>query len=174
MWGQVWRAWMCDTDTGIIPTRVGTSGVSLVKLHPIWDHPHACGDKQQAQKTRLYDSGSSPRVWGQAVNFVTVRTSERIIPTRVGTSLGQLSHIALYEDHPHACGDKLIDRFEDLSNLGSSPRVWGQVSRAAFILSVRGIIPTRVGTSITTSVKVCKSKDHPHACGDKTSGFTTR
>ncbi len=148
MWGQVWRAWMCDTDTGIIPTRVGTSGVSLVKLHPIWDHPHACGDKQQAQKTRLYDSGSSPRVWGQAVNFVTVRTSERIIPTRVGTSLGQLSHIALYEDHPHACGDKLIDRFEDLSNLGSSPRVWGQVVLYVYLLLFHGIIPTRVGTSL--------------------------
>ena len=51
------------------------------------------------------------------------------------------------EDHPHAYGDKYIDRFYYYYHQGSSPRVWGQeVKRAGFANAFR-IIPTRMGTS---------------------------
>ena len=50
-------------------------------------------------------------------------------------------------DHPHACGDKLIDYHVDGYTVGSSPRVWGQVSEKVKLISSNRIIPTRVGTS---------------------------
>ena len=31
------------------------------------------------------------------------------------------------EDHPHAYGDKTVNKLVDLIDEGSSPRVWGQV-----------------------------------------------
>ena len=58
----------------------------------------------------------------------------------------------------------LIDLF---FKLGSSPRVWGQVSEAAYKTVKDRIIPTRVGTSRDTLIFAAILQDHPHACGDK-------
>ena len=51
-------------------------------------------------------------------------------------------------DHPHACGDKMTGITQDVADLGSSPRVWGQVPEKMKEMAMKGIIPTRVGTSI--------------------------
>ena len=50
--------------------------------------------------------GSSPRVWGQVDTGNVNKGSQRIIPTRVGTSLLVAQQFLLKTDHPHACGDK--------------------------------------------------------------------
>ena len=113
--------------------------------------------------------GSSPRVWGQARRRHLPIYSPRIIPTRVGTRPKPAVTDTLNGDHPHACGDKGC--YPDLNNecVGSSPRVWGQGTLDALKLSHTRIIPTRVGTSCWHSVRVYAHRDHPHACGDKTS-----
>ena len=53
------------------------------------------------------------------------------------------------------------------SAIGSSPRVWGQEDSKTVRRCVKGIIPTRVGTSIGSGSRRKRKKDHPHACGDK-------
>ena len=45
--------------------------------------------------------------------------------------------------------------------------MWGQAIKAAIMRVPTGIIPTRVGTSMTTYKGGGQSQDHPHACGDK-------
>ena len=72
--------------------------------------------------------------------------TSRIIPTRVGTRKYTMISCALLQDHPHACGDKKNVQADILNGIGSSPRVWGQGVSAHLTLSMRGIIPTRVGT----------------------------
>ena len=91
--------------------------------------------------------GSSPRVWGQVGQFTTQWYSERIIPTRVGTSGVLLPNILYRRDHPHACGDKSCQ------------------PKSSVILT--RIIPTRVGTSFSVNFLMSSRQDHPHACGDK-------
>ena len=71
------------------------------------------------------------------------------------------------QDHPHACGDKSATVIDMLPALGSSPRVWGQVTVFSYTVKDYRIIPTRVGTSVTESYQVSVTLDHPHACGDK-------
>ena len=71
---------------GIIPTRVGTSRRNSVAFRFVWDHPHACGDKKSIDKIAGGTIGSSPRVWGQAVELSYSAAGFGIIPTRVGTS----------------------------------------------------------------------------------------
>ena len=51
--------------------------------------------------------------------------------------------------------------------VGSSPRVWGQVSTLKFPTFAKGIIPTRVGTRACALPFLQRRTDHPHACGDK-------
>ena len=95
----------------------------------------------------MLEVGSSPRVWGQALDYISGVACARIIPTRVGTSVFKCACYKISQDHPHACGDKV----SKIRYLKPSPR----------------IIPTRVGTRfINTGVPVI-CKNHPHACGDK-------
>ena len=70
-------------------------------------------------------------------------------------------------DHPHACGDKAICSAYLHGGIGSSPRVWGQDDYVYCHGAGRGIIPTRVGTSIVFFHNLKFDGDHPHACGDK-------
>ena len=108
-------------------------------------------------------------MWGQEENISVYVDTLRIIPTRVGTSQ-RLYHVGCgSKDHPHACGDKLFFYFLIGAPTGSSPRVWGQVNILNRRLYSVGIIPTRVGTSSFNSPMQPQVRDHPHACGDKTS-----
>ena len=110
----------------IIPTRVGTSYFESKGKLNSWDHPHACGDKGNKSKDYVIGVGSSPRVWGQASVSVACTGWSRIIPTRVGTSFTIMPTPEVYEDHPHACGDKTYKGENNTGTEGSSPRVWGQ------------------------------------------------
>ena len=85
----------------------------------------------------------------------------------MGTRIPFRRFRVLLQDHPHACGDKLSDEFVLLNDLGSSPRVWGQVTRYLHMLKDSGIIPTRVGTRKALDFAGVNYEDHPHACGDK-------
>ena len=86
VWGQDLGHYRFCTRFRIIPTRVGTSKVCSKLNEVIEDHPHACGDKRPYRKSVKHRSGSSPRVWGQAVPVLISGLFKRIIPTRVGTS----------------------------------------------------------------------------------------
>ena len=148
VWGQVF----VDTERlpvfGIIPTRVGTSFTSSFGEKCGEDHPHACGDKASVSAGKDTLPGSSPRVWGQAIFCCVDLLVARIIPTRVGTSADTSIFFNFSQDHPHACGDKFSAFFCSSSCLGSSPRVWGQVTVTRLCKHTVRIIPTRVGTSI--------------------------
>ena len=106
VWGQADFVLLYTDVAGIIPTRVGTS-VSILKYSERKkDHPHACGDKYSYKSKAGQAQGSSPRVWGQVTPPFFVIITQRIIPTRVGTSGFGKKSKAQAEDHPHACGDK--------------------------------------------------------------------
>ena len=87
VWGQDTIQQISQRLLGIIPTRVGTSTHLRAKSLSAQDHPHACGDKQLATCFTTLTLGSSPRVWGQVRCAAAILRVERIIPTRVGTSL---------------------------------------------------------------------------------------
>ena len=106
-------------------------------------------------------------MWGQVVRRSSLTPYKGIIPTRVGTR-GLCARLAKQsEDHPHACGDKRVQRQCLCGRLGSSPRVWGQDNGDRLLSSVDRIIPTRVGTSEVNISIFFLDEDHPHACGDK-------
>ena len=106
-------------------------------------------------------------MWGQVIKLFTLSDIAGIIPTRVGTSFGKYFFLSFYQDHPHACGDKLTVCCRIPRLLGSSPRVWGQVRYHSNLITLLRIIPTRVGTSPSNFPVSNNKKDHPHACGDK-------
>ena len=70
--------------------------------------------------------GSSPRVWGQVICYLSDTTVCGIIPTRMGTRVKIGMGTADLRDHPHAYGDKSTSLRNFTNDEGSSPRVWGQ------------------------------------------------
>ena len=146
MWGQELFSCGNFAIARIIPTRVGTSRAVRSNSNRQVDHPHACGDKYIKNMTEINPLGSSPRVWGQGQSETTAALYDRIIPTRVGTSIRLLLLLLSVKDHPHACGDKLLTRTTLSSVQVSSPRVWGQVAVVGLGLYAVRIIPSRVGT----------------------------
>ena len=109
VWGQGVGGYMRVVNYRIIPTRVGTRVYERNITTAGQDHPHACGDKNFAEVSRSPRKGSSPRVWGQGGILAKSLVNVRIIPTRVGTSYGDIVLYSLPWDHPHACGDKVYN-----------------------------------------------------------------
>ena len=169
VWGQVFVAAERLPVFRIIPTRMGTSYTFHRNNLSCRDHPHAYGDKRCQNGIFGLTLGSSPRVWGQDILCRERYRFFGIIPTRVGTRNYAANAYKTAGDHPHACGDKDLISVLCRFTAGSSPRVWGQVRRCGIVPLKFGIIPTRVGTSGFSSSNTSRSKDHPHACGDKSS-----
>ena len=147
VWGQEPTLARSPSRSRIIPTRVGTRRGDIM--------------------SDIVNTGSSPRVWGQGKFASQSSFFVRIIPTRVGTRMRLNDRKRNFQDHPHACGDKVFCRRLLLGLLGSSPRVWGQVNTNTGIAIIIRIIPTRVGTSFKRFWRCNCCRDHPHACGDK-------
>ena len=47
-------------------------------------------------------------MWGQAKHKFVIYVNIGIIPTRVGTRVYERNITTAGQDHPHACGDKLV------------------------------------------------------------------
>ena len=126
---------------------MGTSFSRVLPAISNWDHPHAYGDKFIDNSKIAFRRGSSPRVWGQVYIPMIWVLAAGIIPTRMGTSIIMSANVTGKKDHPHAYGDKnYLYRFF-CKDMGSSPRVWGQVLIIFRICIILRIIPTRMGTS---------------------------
>ena len=146
---------------------MGTSLLSLSLCLLSQDHPHAYGDKLYKASAEIINPGSSPRVWGQAIDNISDLSHLRIIPTRMGTSLDKFGGENGDRDHPHAYGDKFCPQRYECRKSGSSPRVWGQASFISSDYNNYRIIPTRMGTSPAEQTRLVSRQDHPHAYGDK-------
>ena len=147
VWGQGDKKWGLGQSPRIIPTRMGTRITCWKSLLSTGDHPHAYGDKACLLLYPYHNQGSSPRVWGQVTTSTDTPGRDRIIPTRMGTSLYDYLLCFHKRDHPHAYGDKYLLMILVILMEGSSPRVWGQVYYDMYRNAARRIIPTRMGTS---------------------------
>ena len=90
VWGQEFITVRIGKLKRIIPTRMGTSALINDCFLLVEDHPHAYGDKALVRQSKITGTGSSPRVWGQALITRYACQHLRIIPTRMGTSVGNL------------------------------------------------------------------------------------
>ena len=169
VWGKALERFCEAVKRRIIPTRVGKSAPQLKPITYAKDHPHACGEKPLCTTPTEKLIGSSPRVWGKGRRVSKSEGEGRIIPTRVGKRQGAFFVNQMSEDHPHACGEKCALIMQDQYGLGSSPRVWGKVHILICRHHILRIIPTRVGKRCLRIGVVDIIRDHPHACGEKSS-----
>ena len=148
-------------DIGSSPCVWGQVRTPFSACRNTGDHPHACGDKFINELYRPAYAGSSPCVWGQAVLLCIYPLILGIIPMRVGTSNNFSFTDKIYQDHPHACGDKSCSGAVIVCMRGSSPCVWGQEKWKTEKCAIIGIIPMRVGTRLKKSRKIAVLQNQP-------------
>ena len=170
MRGEVSRYSTFRKRSGIIPAGAGRSCPALISGSFIWDHPRGCGEKVSVRVRRPITMGSSPRVRGEAIDREARALEEGIIPAGAGRSIGILTSLRGYRDHPRGCGEKAeISRALAMTG-GSSPRVRGEDFVFPVCVSSLRIIPAGAGRSYEGSAAMDAVTDHPRGCGEKLAG----
>ena len=152
---------------GITPARAGKRNRSKPGRHRPQDHPRACGEKPEHKLPAAAAKGSPPRVRGKDALRLGAPGPQGITPARAGKSYRLRSWPNTVQDHPRACGEKVINLIQHCQHLGSPPRVRGK----DYVIEQRqdyvGITPARAGKSLVCRLPLCMPWDHPRACGEK-------
>ena len=152
---------------GITPAYAGKR-IKLRKRHSICgDHPCVCGEKIEMPYELLLKEGSPPRMRGKARSRCFVVEVMRITPAYAGKRIAELQTPAVSWDHPRVCGEKVPITCVPKYALGSPPRVRGKVCWRERHRPVPGITPACAGKSGRTSGLTRPARDHPRACGEK-------
>ena len=111
---------------GITPARAGKSAENCKPRSAQRDHPRACGEKISTICMAGVFKGSPPRVRGKVRPRSWARSGRGITPARAGKSYPRNLRGGRCEDHPRACGEKLILGLTQVFMAGSPPRVRGK------------------------------------------------
>ncbi len=167
VWGKVSTQLCGNSPLRFNPTCVGKSSQDPICffLHSV--QPHVCGEKFPELQEHQFTSGSTPRVWGKALNFLSLTTEQRFNPTCVGKRCAHAPASVDIAVQPHVCGEKLILSSGEGDFRGSTPRVWGKVKKCLRRLKNQRFNPTCVGKSCASSSIVRFRSVQPHVCGEK-------
>ena len=119
-------------------------------------------------------AGSSPRMWGTLFDYLPEATAMRFIPTHVGNAMTRLRKPEKKPVHPHACGERRRGNTRPITNLGSSPRMWGTRRASIHGAALVRFIPTHVGNASIGKNTHRLFPVHPHACGERNKKVTQR
>ena len=117
--------------------------------------------------------GSPSRMRGKEGDELGLGQTIRITPAYAGKSGRHALRHVLDGDHPCVCGekDKAAEKAPHLR--GSPPRMRGKAVFPARQHRTAGITPACAGKSRSQPRLPCTGRDHPRACGEKSSLFRT-
>ena len=156
-------------DPGITPAHAGKRVHPRCQRTEQGDHPRACGEKRGRTTHTAKSRGSPPRMRGKADAMKWARPQKRITPAHAGKSEYTADIGVGIEDHPRACGEKIVALISGGVTLGSPPRMRGKGCTHGASGRNRGITPAHAGKSCLESQSGQPLEDHPRACGEKLS-----
>ena len=105
-------------------------------------------------------------MWGIHSTMTLPPQCSRITPTYVGNTQEHPEGKKIDWDHPHVCGEYIIQQLNPPAGKGSPPRMWGIHKNTRKGRKSTGITPTYVGNTSSSSLIRQQGKDHPHVCGE--------
>ena len=109
-------------------------------------------------------------MWGTQIRIYSNIELFRFIPTHVGNTLCITGKRKSHSVHPHACGEHIAWRDNQMKIAGSSPRMWGTHLTYRLTGQFRRFIPTHVGNTRSHPGGGESGTVHPHACGEHITG----
>ncbi len=168
-WGTHRRASGDQRPRRFIPTHVGNADHRRPHHANRTVHPHARGERYRSSECSRLVSGSSPRTWGTRQASERRERLRRFIPTHVGNARCGRGLPQSHPVHPHARGERTLNKDRQRGAGGSSPRTWGtQFARPGHRVQCR-FIPTHVGNALGNRGRSRLHPVHPHARGERTS-----
>ena len=151
----------------ITPAYAGKS-LPAADFRPILrDHPRVCGEKTDGHIPQCAYLGSPPRMRGKA-NWRRMFAGEQgITPAYAGKSDVPVFVRGHVWDHPRVCGEKSFHSLDESALPGSPPRVRGKASFFGIFCPGVRITPACAGKSLTQSLLLYFTQDHPRVCGEK-------
>ena len=125
-----------------------------------------CGESALNEANRPKVIGSPPHVWGKPIGYNGRWLFFRITPTCVGKALPPAQGLTDDWDHPHMCGESIVDGMTAREQPGSPPHVWGKLGFNLIDYRAFGITPTCVGKAPEPVSWMSSIRDHPHMCGE--------
>ena len=150
-----------------IPTGVGRRKDSSSRRSNLSEHPHGRGEKMSRRRVARALAGTSPRAWGEVGGDGRVPAQVRNISTGVGRSSRRSRGGRTCTEHPHGRGEKLSLIMGGFSNVGTSPRAWGEGRLRSKEHTLSRNIPTGVGRSASGAAGRRQTPEHPHGRGEK-------
>ena len=118
--------------------------------------------------------GSPPRMRGKVTLILGTRNTTGITPAHAGKSAEEFFGVFPYEDHPRACGEKIIYNLSVPDLEGSPPRMRGKAVLLCYTKLCGRITPAHAGKSFKAQTTRPMPVDHPRACGEKTNPYPHR
>ena len=165
MRGKRWGGYHRYRMRRIIPAHAGQTALTDMIDYSHSDHPRACGANCHVCYCLSLGTGSSPRMRGKLNGVNQAANYQRIIPAHAGQTCSVLACIAVFADHPRACGANVDCAALAVSAAGSSPRMRGKRPLTEFNNSQIRIIPAHAGQTGGRANPHRFSTDHPRACG---------
>ena len=97
-----------DLVSRITPAYAGKSSPIDCSIPQYQDHPRLCGEKSSSLKNNKIGLGSPPPMRGKVHIVVHTVAIIRITPAYAGKSVAGVAVMALGQDHPRLCGEKLL------------------------------------------------------------------
>ena len=159
---------------GITPAYAGKSTTAGRGRMPFRDHPRVCGEKFNGMTDDELQEGSPPRMRGKVRRSKCIILCYGITPAYAGKRKNTTFKMDGGRDHPRVCGEKPFMVWLWVSMLGSPPRMRGKVYKVILECSGPGITPAYAGKSFLPSILLCRNRDHPRVCGEKSTPPGTR
>ncbi len=154
-------------DLGSSPRTWGTLDRCVSQARCQLVHPHARGERGRDLDAFGHAVGSSPRTWGTPPCLRPAVRVGRFIPTHVGNAGYGNRRSGSRAVHPHARGERSLDRHSMRFRDGSSPRTWGTLIVIIEPTPSCRFIPTHVGNAMLEATTAWLEPVHPHARGER-------
>ena len=147
LWGKRWKLSTIFIPGRNIPTSVGKPQ-NITDSTPV--------------------TGTSPHLWGKLTSSARRWYHTRNIPTSVGKTTAGKRIVFVIPEHPHICGENVIDPLTLVAEYGTSPHLWGKLLPAEVVQPCVRNIPTSVGKTPCHLGLHRHEPEHPHICGENT------
>ena len=165
--GKVYRSFLGEQPVGITLAHAGKSAYFSPIHCAHRDHPRTRGEKRGKLSIDNPPSGSPPHTRGKVpVNFPWM-CLDRITPAHAGKTPSARITMSRWWDHPRTRGEKSLNPIPPNRRWGSPPHTRGKADHQEDPSGGAGITPAHAGKSFSSSMALCRCRDHPRTRGEK-------
>ena len=158
--------WARSSVPGLTPAHAGRTKSSTRACGSGGAHPRACGENMPICEATRPPLGSPPRMRGERRRRQRQPRRLGLTPAHAGRTASERDPHRLPRAHPRACGENTTDQAVKLFDVGSPPRMRGELDDVPERVAGAGLTPAHAGrTGVGDEIGPVHGA-HPRACGE--------